>query len=787
MAFDPPRRTLAARLEDRDRGRFAGRETELAFLDRCMEADPPASVVHICGPGGIGKSALLRAAARRARAIGWEVVSVDGRELGPASAVLEAVVRKAARMRKGARGGGPLILLDSYERISSLDGYLRRDLLPTLPDRALVLIAGRGEPDAGWFSGGWETVTARLELHGLDEQDALRLLFAHGLSDERVPVIIDWARGSPLALSLAADTASADAAWNAETDLQRPEVLRSLIHRLAHSELRDVRMSALCVAALARTTTPQLLSAVLPRGEGESAYAQLCELTVAEPLGDGVTLHDLVRKALLADLRLRNQEFERFLRRRIIDYLYELAADDQPLLIIDMAHLVEDPLMKWGFGWEGDVGYRVDSVRDYDIARLEHELKVSQNVDWWHLTSRFFTDSPDRVAVVRDVKDNIRGYMACMSLATAPGFAWRDPLIGPWLAHAREHAGEGESVLWHAAVDLTGQGKVQAMLGVAGVLRCGVVNPRFAYLPIDPSYPGALAFAQAIGAEHHTELDVEVGGMLVECHRLDYGPGGLNAFIRAQVYAEIGLPKPGSEPVLRPTAPGTPAVTPILAIDEAATTIPAAPMRPAATGATGATGALGQAMPVTPDLQPRAPARVPRFIPAQLARANTTRPNPGSGGPAESPSVDIQIVRDALKNFRVPRDLARSPLAVGDTVAERAESVRRLINEAAQGAFGDSETEKLLRSVLIAGYLEPMRSHEEAASKLLLSRAAYFRRLRTAVERLTEHLVEQLTIGTARLRQRPLDGPKVAPQRPGCPKGGPSDRASVPGPPSTTR
>ncbi len=751
MAYDLPRRTLAARLEDRDRGRFAGREAELAFLDRCMEADPPASVVHICGPGGIGKSALLRAAARRARAIGWEVVSVDGRELGPASSVLEGVVRKAGRMRRGIRGGGPLIVLDSYERISSLDGYLRRDLLPTLPDRALVLIAGRGEPDPGWFSGGWEGVTARLELHGLDKHEALRLLSAHGLSDERVPAIIDWAGGSPLALSLAAETASADADWNADTDLQRPEVLRSLIHRLAHAELRDVRMSALCVAAIARTTTPRLLSAALPRGEGESAYAQLCELTVAEPLGDGVTLHELVRKALLADLRLRNQEFERFLRRRIIDYLYVLAADDQPLLIIDMAHLVEDPLMKWGFGWEGDVGYRVDSARDYDVARLERELKVSQNVDWWHLTSRFFTDSPDRVAVVRDVKDNIRGYMACMSVATAPGFAWTDPLIGPWLAHARRHKDEGESVLWHAAVDLTGEGKVQAMLGVAGVLRCGAVNPRFAYLPIDTSYPGALAFAQAIGAEHLAELDAEVGGMLVECHRLDYGPGGITAFIRAQVYAEIGLPKPDSGSVLLPTAPAglapiqpapiQPAPpAPVLAIDEAATTIPAAPLRPP-----GPPGSLGQAAPVTPDLRPGSPVRVPRFVPAaQIPRAHTTKPNSGTV------VVDIQIVRDALKNFRVPRDLARNPLAIGDTVAERAESVRRLINEAARGAFGDSETEKLLRSVLIAGYLEPMRSHEEAASKLLLSRAAYFRRLRTAVERLTEHLAEQFAIGSAR-------------------------------------
>src|SRR5215470_7062504 len=96
MAYDLPRRTLAARLEDRDRDRFAGRETELALIDRCMRSDPPASVIHVCGPGGIGKSALLRAAARRARALGWEVRSVDGRELGPASGALEALIHDAA-------------------------------------------------------------------------------------------------------------------------------------------------------------------------------------------------------------------------------------------------------------------------------------------------------------------------------------------------------------------------------------------------------------------------------------------------------------------------------------------------------------------------------------------------------------------------------------------------------------------------------------------------------------------------------------------------------------------
>ncbi len=649
MGDGPPRRTLAARLEDRDRSRFTGRAVELAFLERCLDdADPPASVVLVTGPGGIGKSTLLREAARRAQDRGISVVAIDGRELGPAPEMLEAALRDAARHTR------PLVLLDSYERMTALGPYLRRELLPGLPDQALVVIAGRGEPDPGWFTGGWESLTARLDLGILGSGDARRLLAAHGLRDGRVADIVDWAEGSPLALALAADAAMADADWNAATGPDRPDIIKSLLHRLVETELHDIRPSALGIAVVARTTTRELLRGVLPDEEAETGYRQLSELTVTDPLGDGFTMHELVRKALLADLRQRNPELERDLRRRIVDYLYARAKAGEPLLMIDLVHLVEDPLKRWGFGWDGNISFRIDNMRADDADRIEAEHGDRQPRLWWQLTRRFFAESPEHVAVARDRSDQICGYMTCMTPATAPSFADTDPLIGPWLAHARREAPQGDSVLWHAAVDFTGLAKVQAMLGMAGVLRTGITNMRFAYLPIDPAYPGAAEFAQAIGAAHLTELDAEIGGQQVHCYRLDYGPAGLIDHLRDAVYSELGL-------------------------------LPPAP-------------------------------------------------------PPPVPAVDLDAVREVLKNFRVPRELARSPLARGSTVQERAESVRRLVRDAARQAFGDSETEKLMHSVLVYGYLDPLRSHEEAASRLCLSRAAYFRRLRTAVERLAEHL-----------------------------------------------
>jgi hypothetical protein len=644
--------TLAAHIGERDRERFVGRGAELELLERCLDDDQSASVVHVHGPGGIGKSTLLREFERRANARGLETFFVEGRELPPMPDALEAVLA-AARERER-----PVVLIDTYEQMSALDGYLRRGLLPSLPARSVIVIAGRGAPDPGWFAGGWEEVSTELELGRLADDEALRLLAGRGLADDRAPAVVDWADGSPLALALAADTAAADRLWTPAQGEDKPEMVRSLIRRLVEAELGKVGFSALGVAAIARVTTVELLRAVIPDGDPEAAYALLNSLSFSEPLADGLTLHELVRKALHADLRRRDQERERDLRRRIIDHLYERARRGDLLIAIDMAHLIENAAIKWGFGWEGSVEYRIDDVRLGDAGEVGRKMAERGFPDFWVYSQRFFETSPERVAIARDTEDRVCGYLVAMTPSTAPAFADEDPLAGPWLAHARADAELGDSVLWHDSVDFTGdpRGRVQAMLGMAGILRSGTTNPRFLYLPINPAYPGALMFAQALGAEHLAELDFEIASHRLQCHRVDSGPGGLIAAVRALVYAELGLPPPRAD--------------------------------------------------------------------------------------EEPASFDSDAVREALRNFRIPHELARSPLATGDSPDERAESVRELLRDAADRAFGDNENEKLLRRVLLRGYLEPAPSHEQAAIDLSLSRAAYFRRLRTAAERVAEYLTQ---------------------------------------------
>ena len=120
---------LADRLGELRARYFVGRAAELDQFSAALTDG--AVIVHVYGPGGIGKSHLLRAFARRAADSGARVVSLDGRDFDPSP---DGFVRAlgGADVESAVQNLGDdqriVLFVDTYEVLAPLDGWLREEL-----------------------------------------------------------------------------------------------------------------------------------------------------------------------------------------------------------------------------------------------------------------------------------------------------------------------------------------------------------------------------------------------------------------------------------------------------------------------------------------------------------------------------------------------------------------------------------------------------------------------------------------------------------------------------------
>src|SRR3712207_276471 len=140
-------RTMAEKLSQARASGFVGRDHELAEFTALVRALDHAAVVVVYGPGGIGKSTLPRQFADRCRLLGATCLSLDARDLPPTAEALAAALAPVLDVDAEAK---TVVLIDSYELLAELDGYLRDQLAPQLPANVVLVLAGRSPPSVGW-------------------------------------------------------------------------------------------------------------------------------------------------------------------------------------------------------------------------------------------------------------------------------------------------------------------------------------------------------------------------------------------------------------------------------------------------------------------------------------------------------------------------------------------------------------------------------------------------------------------------------------------------------------
>jgi hypothetical protein len=300
---------------------FCGRAAELELFRSALRHGPDSfAVLFLHGPGGIGKSALLRRFADEAHAAGRRVVELDGRSVEPSPAAFEAEAGAALVDDK------VVLLVDTFELCAGLEGWLRDRFLPRVRHGVLVVLAGRRAPDPDWRGDpAWIDVLKVVPLGDLLSADARALLDARRVPAELHQTVLTFAGGHPLALSLAAEVAAGDAAGSVSWAPTR-DVIDHLLGTLVGEVPTPLHRQALEICAHARETTEELLRAVLPHDSDTNAmFAWLARLPYVEAGRHGLFPHDVVRDALEADLRWRDPAGYAAMHRRLRAHLLSRA------------------------------------------------------------------------------------------------------------------------------------------------------------------------------------------------------------------------------------------------------------------------------------------------------------------------------------------------------------------------------------------------------------------------------------------------------------------------------
>jgi hypothetical protein len=531
--------SLSDHARETEAARFVGRAGELAVVDALLAPDAVARILLISGPGGIGKSALLREIARRADSGGVPAVVHDARELPV------AVDQLAVALRPDPDLDNPMVLIDEADALGA-NLLTVRDSLLELPRDARVVIAGRRDPDPSWHTGALTPIVRELTLRPLGDADAEELLRTYGVTDaDRRRPILEWAQGSPLALVVASAARGEAATGPPEAELEE-----RLANLLGGAELDGVDRAVLEVAALTRAVDARLLAAALPGHPTRSAMPSLLRLSVVERHDGRAILHPVLARAIGERMRATEPERYRVTLRRIADHLATRARVGDPIALFELTDLLEDPAIRSGAGLGASATHYADALREGDIERVVHDAHVGRS-SLAPLLPAWVAALPEFATTIRAVGGELTGLGLFAPFERVAAAPVDDPEVSALLAELVAQGVEPAHTLVALAVVFLGSDPVTIAetlrVGNTGIMaRTGFAGVRWIVARYPGPPPMGEAFLESMGYRRlHLPDSARVEGRS-ETWLSDFGPDGLVGYIHATVLGEHGYSATGA-------------------------------------------------------------------------------------------------------------------------------------------------------------------------------------------------------------------------------------------------
>jgi hypothetical protein len=681
---------LADRLAAARRGRFVGREAELElFRSALLAAESPFAVLYLYGPGGVGKTTLLREYARIAVECGRPLALLDGRNLDPSPPGFLVALRLALGLAENDRSSTPpdwpsdgVLLIDTYETLAPLDTWLRETLLPQLPGHSLVIVAGRNPPVSAWRTDiDWAGLTHILPLRNLRPEESQTYLAVRGVPASRHQDVLSFTHGHPLALSLVADILSQNTPGTPFSFQIEPDVVRVLLERFVQDIPSPDHRLALQVCTLAWATTEALLAEALDIDEAPAIFEWLRQLSFIEQGPQGLFPHDLARDVLEADFRWRNPEGYWQLNERLTRLLHArlLQAGDveQQRIWFDLLYLARhNPFMKPYFDWSTFHSTYAEPASAEDAAAIVAMVQTHEGAASAEIARYWLRRQPQTFKIYRNIGGELIGFMAHLNLhQAAPEDLAADPAVAAALNFVERYgpARPGEEMVhlrfWMERDAYQAPSPAINLTAINSTI-AWTTRPKLAWNFITTADPEFLRphFA-VINMRRSPEADFEVGGRRYGVFSHDWRVEPVSAWlqIKAERYPQTDLTLAELEAALPP---------PLLVLSQ------------------------------------------PEFE---------------------------EAVRQALRDYTRPDLLAANPLLRSRLIVEAAEppaspaTLQSLLRQAAASLTGNPKDEKLYRAIYHT-YLEPAPTQEQAAELLDLPFNTYRYHLVNGLKRIIEWL-----------------------------------------------
>ncbi|MCU0451886.1 MAG: AAA family ATPase [Bernardetiaceae bacterium] len=445
-------RRLADILLTAHRQRFTGRGKEVELFKSIL-AQPESStyLLYLYGPGGQGKTTLLKELMAVAKEAQVACLRLDGRELTASPRDFERALRAGAGAAESdlfatLQGSGPrlVLLVDTYELLQPIDDWLRRDFLPQMPDNVLTVLCGRTPPSRNWTQdAAWQPLMKVVPIRNFAPAESREYLQKRNIPETAIAKILDFTHGHPLALSVVADLLDQQPAKDFNP-ADSPDTVKTLLESFLEDVPSPAHRQALEVCAMTSITTEALLQQVLEGEPAPDLFAWLQDLSFIDRNRLGVYPHDLAREAIAADLRWRNPDRNKWLHKRyFIDQLDKAPPEQQRTLLYQLGYLHRhQAAVRQFLEWQEVANHWLDAYQPTDRPHLlamteTHEgAAAAQALAYWLGHPATYT------WVFRSGQTPCAGFMLRVNLNELPkDVPTDDPVIEQIRAYAAQHFG----------------------------------------------------------------------------------------------------------------------------------------------------------------------------------------------------------------------------------------------------------------------------------------------------------------------------------------------------------